>query len=109
VRFLPLAEFAIAQLHFLSVIIEHVKGLWRLGEKLQINERRLIGEYGAASFDSNIEKNVGSACQHKVGREAKDPKHQPLKEMTSTAMGRRGDHFNRCSCDSASRASERHN
>src|SRR4030095_16741851 len=40
-----------------------------------------------------IEKNVGRARQHEVGREAKGPKHQPLEKTAPEAMGRRGDHL----------------
>ena len=78
VRFLPFPEFPIAQLHFFALIVEDVERLRRLCEKFHIDERRVIGEYGAASFDRDIEKNVGGAREHEISRETKGPKHERL-------------------------------
>ena len=73
-RFLPFPEFAIAQLHFFALIVEDVERLRRLGEKFHIDERRVIGENRPASFDRDIEKDVGGAREHEIGGEAKQPK-----------------------------------
>ena len=105
-RFLPFPKFPIAQLHFFSLIVEHVERLRRLGEKFHIDERRVIGEYRPASFDRDIEEDVGGARQHEIRGQAKRPKHERL-DKAAAAIGRGGDHFSQCSFGSASRASAR--
>jgi hypothetical protein len=86
VRFLPCPEFPIAQFHFLSVVIKDVKRLGRLRKKCHVNERGVTGEYGAAPFDRDVEKNEGRARQNEVGGETKGPEHEPLEETVPTAM-----------------------
>ena len=108
-RLLPLPEFAVAQLHFLPIVIEDVKRLRRLREKVDIDERRVTGEHRATPFDPDIQKNIGRARQHEIRCETKSPKHQPFQDTVPASMGGDGDHFNQCSCDSEPPASERHN
>src|SRR6185436_5545923 len=83
VRFLPFPEFAIAQLHFFTLIVEDVERLRRFREKFHIDERRVIGKYGAATFDRDFEKDVGGARQHEVRGQAKRPKHERLDEAAT--------------------------
>ena len=92
VRFLPFPEFPIAQLHFFALIVEDVERLRRLCEKFHIDERRVIGEYRPASFDRDIEKDVGGAREHEVRGETKGPKHERL-DKAAPAVGRGCDHF----------------
>ena len=99
-RFLPFPEFAIAQLHFFALIIEDVERLRRLGEKFHIDERRVIGEYGPATFDGDFEKDVGGARQHEICGQAKGPKHERLRKAPAE-IGRGCDHVSQCPFGSA--------
>jgi len=66
----------------------------------------VIGEYRPASFDRDIEKDVGGARQDEIRGQSKRPKHERL-DKAAAAVGRGCDHVIQCSFGTASRVSAR--
>src|SRR5687767_3460585 len=83
----PLPELPVAQRHLFAFVLKDVKGLRRLGEERDVDERRCRREESAAAFDADIEKNVGSRREDEIGGEAEDPKRGPLEDSTPLPMG----------------------
>ena len=79
-RRFPFTKLAIAQFHFLSLIIKDIERLRRLGQKLYIDERNGFLKYRPAAFDSDIEKNIRRAKQHEVGTEAEKPENSSFRD-----------------------------
>ena len=72
-RGFPITKLAVAQRQLLSLVIEDVKRLGRLGQKREVDEGRRGGENGPAPFDADVEKDVGRGRQDEIGGKAKEP------------------------------------
>jgi hypothetical protein len=83
---LPIAKFAIAQLHLFPLVIEHVKRLRWFGQELQIDEWRRAREHRSAAFNADIEKDVGRAEENEIGGEPESPKKRTLEDFRAAAI-----------------------
>ena len=99
----------IAQRQLLSVVIEDVKCLRRLGQKREVDEGRSRGENGAAPFDADVEKDVGRTGEDEIGRQTEQPENNALDSAHPTRVGSNGDHITQCSSGTGPRIFARDN